>query len=130
MGNDPQLDLATASISAVLGFGSNRNTLNPWFHLLAMESLLIVSLFGTVQMSVFRDSDDLNSDDLSVIDVNCDLRMAEMSDFASYPWGWNSMQMAKPFWFIEFYGTITFQMVCERYEVVREPLSLRYPEEI
>jgi hypothetical protein len=115
------------NISAPLDFGVDRKTFRPWFSFAALTELLTVQVNGLVYMNFSRAWEDRLSDGSNVADVRCEYRHPSVDELEEYAWQINSFTDLPRLTIISIDGDLCITIICESYEVAREPLSRKFP---
>ena len=121
------MPLQDDSISALLDYGVDPQTMRPWLSFAALDQLLTIHINGAVYMGFSRDWDDRFSDDSHVLEVTCENRRLSKEDLSGYGFRVDDATAMPELTVITIEGPLNVKIICESYEVSREPLNRKFP---
>jgi hypothetical protein len=121
------MQLQDYSISALLDFGVDPNTMKPCFSFAALDKLLTIHVNGLVYTGFSRDWDDRFSDDSHVLEVKCEKRCLSKEDLGGYGFRVDDCTAMPELTVITIEGPLNVKIICESYEISLEPLNRKFP---
>lgn len=109
-----QPSLENSSISALLQYGSNPETMELWFEFLALEKKIRLEILGLVMFTISRELDDDDPEASNVLEVRVARIQPAEIDSAAYPFA-VSGDLETPLWFITIIGDQYCKIICKDY---------------
>lgn len=124
--SDECVDLRQYSISYLLNYGVDEETLQPWFEFSALKNLLTLRITGLVYMSFSRPLIFPDSFDAIVLEVDCQRKLISPDDLLGYGYILEPTEHLPELVVLYFHG-VNLKIICESFDVRLEPLSHKYP---
>lgn len=112
--------LSDWSISALLDFGVDRRTMQPWFAFDSASGRLTLRIRGLVYMGFSRDWEDRFSDDAGVLEVRCGRRRITPDEIERYAFLGYSPATLPELSVVEIEGPLNVTILCESYEMTSD----------
>ncbi len=116
------------NIAALLDFGVDTKTFQPWFSFAALTQLLTLHVNGLVYMGFSRAWSERFSNDSNVMEVRCECRHLSTDELGKYVYQVDSPEAMPRLTVITVHGDLNLEIICDSFKITLEPLSQKFPD--